>query len=113
MFSSTTYQRRREILKKEVSHGGILLLGHIESPINFEHNTYPFRQDSSFLYYVGIQAPRLAVLFDVDENRDILFGDEHDLDDVIWMGRQETLQDKCLKCFLSTHPNHIVQIMFI
>ena len=100
MFSSTTYQRRREILKKEVSHGGILLLGHIESPINFEHNTYPFRQDSSFLYYVGIQVPRLAVLFDVDENCDILFGDEHDLDDVIWMGRQETLQDKCLKAGL-------------
>src|SRR5690606_14502967 len=48
----------------------------------------------------GIQVPRLAVLFDVDENCDILFGDEHDLDDVIWMGRQETLQDKCLKAGL-------------
>lgn len=50
MFSAETYQNRRKNLSNEVSNGLILLLGNIENPINFEHNTYPFRQDSSYLY---------------------------------------------------------------
>lgn len=97
MFSIETYQQRRAVLKKDVSSGVILLLGNIENPINFEHNTYPFRQDSSFLYYVGVQTPRLAAVFDIDENVDIIFGEELALDDLVWTGQQETLNNKCLK----------------
>lgn len=97
MFTTQTYQRRREALKKEVKNGVILLLGNIENPINFEHNTYPFRQDSTLLYYLGIQEPKLAVILDIDEDKTILFGDELSMDEIIWMGRQETLKEKSIK----------------
>lgn len=101
MFSSSTYQNRRTQLKHEIAHGVIVLLGNIENPINFEHNTYPFRQDSSFLYYFGIQTPYIAGLIDIDENREIIFGDELDMDALVWTGRQETLKDKSLKAGVS------------
>ena len=97
MFSAETYQNRRKNLSNEVSNGLILLLGNIENPINFEHNTYPFRQDSSYLYYFGIKAPNIAAIIDVDEQREIIFGDELDTDALVWMGRQETLKEKSLK----------------
>ncbi len=97
MFTAHTYQQRRDVLKKEVKSGVILLLGNIENPINFEHNTYPFRQDSTFLYYLGIQEPKLAAILDIDEDKTILFGDELSMDDIVWMGRQETLKEKSTK----------------
>lgn len=109
MFSTKTYQQRRDILKKNVSSGIILLFGNVENPINFEHNTYPFRQDSSFLYYIGIQIPRLVAIFDIEENLDIVFGDELSLDDIVWMGRQETLKEKCLKSGITeVRPFHLL-----
>src|SRR5690606_8779348 len=94
MFSKQTYQDRRKTLKGLVQKGVIVLLGNIENPINFEHNTYPFRQDSTFLYYIGIQAPRLAAIIDIDERKTILFGDEMTIDDIVWMGRLATLREK-------------------
>lgn len=97
MFSTRTYQERRIQLAKEVSNGVILLLGNIENPINFEHNTYPFRQDSTFLYYFGIKSPSIAAIIDIDENKEIIFGDELDMDALVWTGRQETLKEKSIK----------------
>jgi Xaa-Pro aminopeptidase len=94
MFPSQTYTQRRNILANSIENGMILLLGNIENPINFEHNTYPFRQDSTFLYYIGIQAPRLAAIIDIDERKTILFGDEMTIDDIVWMGRLATLREK-------------------
>ncbi|MBD1431248.1 aminopeptidase P family protein [Sphingobacterium sp. DN00404] len=109
MFSAETYQNRRKILKKNVSSGVILLLGNIENPINFEHNTYPFRQDSSFLYYVGVREPRLAAVFDIEENLNIVFGDELRLEDLVWKGRQETLREKCSKSgIIEVRPFHLL-----
>ncbi|MDV3506361.1 Xaa-Pro aminopeptidase [Elizabethkingia anophelis] len=97
MFSSQTYQDRRAVLKNNVANGILLFLGNIENPINFEHNPYYFRQDSTFLYYFGIQEPRIAAIIDIDENKTIIFGDELSIDDIVWMGRQETLKEKSLK----------------
>ncbi|MGK6352855.1 aminopeptidase P family protein [Parapedobacter sp. DT-150] len=97
MFSQHTYISRREILAKRVSSGIVLLLGNGESPINFRDNTYPFRQDSTFLYYFGIQSPHLAAIIDIDENRTNIFGDELSMDEIIWMGRLETLREKANK----------------
>lgn len=94
MFNSETYRARRETLKENVSSGLILLMGNGESSINFKDNTYPFRQDSTFLYYFGISAPDLVAVIDIDENRTTLFGDELSIDDIIWMGRLETLREK-------------------
>lgn len=97
MFSAQTYQDRRTVLKNNVSNGILLFLGNIENPVNFEHNPYYFRQDSTFLYYFGIQEPRIAAIIDIDENKTIIFGDELSIDDIVWMGRQETLKEKSLK----------------
>lgn len=97
MFSAHTYQSRRTELQKQVSEGILLFLGNIENPINFEHNVYPFRQDSTFLYYFGIQAPRIAAIIDIDQNKTIIFGDELSIDAIVWMGQQESLYEKSLK----------------
>ncbi len=94
MFKKDIYTNRRNELFSKFSSGKILLLGNIENPINFEHNTYPFRQDSSFLYYIGIKSLRLAAILDIDLNETILFGDEMTIDDIVWMGQQQTIAEK-------------------
>ncbi|MGJ1386617.1 aminopeptidase P family protein [Sphingobacterium spiritivorum] len=105
MFAAHTYQERRNVLKKNIGHGILLFLGNIENPINFEHNPYRFRQDSTFLYYFGIQEPRLAAIIDIDEDKTIVFGDELSIDDIVWIGKQETLKEKSLRSGISeTRP---------
>lgn len=94
MFSKEEYITRRNRLKANFNHGILLFLGNEDSPINFFDNTYHFRQDSTFLYYFGISAPKLAAIIDIDENKIIVFGDEMSIDEIVWMGRQQTLQDK-------------------
>lgn len=94
MFSKEEYINRRARLKANFKSGLLLFLGNEESPINFFENTYHFRQDSSFLYYFGISAPKLAAIIDIDEDKTIVFGDEMSIEEVVWMGRQQTLEDK-------------------
>jgi len=94
MFNKDEYINRRKSLKSNFSSGVLLFLGNEESPINFFDNTYHFRQDSSFLYYFGISAPKLAAIIDIDEDKVIIFGDEMSIDEIVWMGRQQTLADK-------------------
>jgi Xaa-Pro aminopeptidase len=94
MFSQKTYVQRRDQLKKELKTGVILLLGNDPSPVNYPANAYPFRQDSTFLYYIGIDQPELSVLLDMDEGREILFGNEISLDDIVWTGPKPLLQDQ-------------------
>ncbi len=74
--------------------GLILLLGNEESPMNYRDNPYPFRQDSSFLYYTGLDRPHLALLLDIDEGHATLFGEEATLDHVVWMGPQPSLLEQ-------------------
>lgn len=98
MFSTDTYINRRKKLVKNIKDNGILIfLTNRENPINFEHNSYPFRQDSTFLYYFGIKEAGIIGLIDLDENRTVLFGDEQRTDDIIWMGKTESLQEKASK----------------
>jgi len=97
MFSKQTYQNRRKKLRENVSKGIILLMGNTESPINFADNPFPFRQDSSFLYYFGIQQPKLAAIIDVDQEDTIVYGDELNIDEIVWMGIQETIKAKAEK----------------
>ncbi len=52
MFTREEYEVRRENLKKSVKSGVLLFLGNEESSINFKDNWYPFRQDSTFLYFL-------------------------------------------------------------
>jgi len=91
MFPSQTYEHRRRELKKITSGGLLLFLGNDESPMNYADNTYHFRQDSTFLYFFGMDYPGLAAIIDLDENREILFGNDLTIDDIVWMGTQPTL----------------------
>lgn len=102
MFETSIYVARRNQLKNQVTNGLLLFLGNDEQPMNYADNAFPFRQDSSFLYYFGIQEPKLAAIIDLDENKEILFGDELTIDEIVWMGRQETLREKSVKSGLSS-----------
>ncbi|HOH24412.1 MAG TPA: aminopeptidase P N-terminal domain-containing protein, partial [Bacteroidales bacterium] len=73
MFSSHTYIQRRNLLCRILDKGLVVLMGNNESPMNYADNTYPFRQDSCFLYYIGLDQPGLIALIDVDENQTLLF----------------------------------------
>ena len=68
MFESKIYINRRAELKKNIGSGLILIPGNGEAPMNYADNTYPFRQDSTFLYYFGLDFPDLSALIDVDED---------------------------------------------
>ncbi len=94
MFSRETYIARREKLKQKLSGGIILLLGNVDSPMNYADNTYHFRQDSSFLYFFGLDFQRLAGVIDLETGDDVLFGDDVDIEDIIWMGPQVSLREK-------------------
>jgi Xaa-Pro aminopeptidase len=74
--------------------GLALFLGNEESPMNYPANTYPFRQDSSFLYYFGLNTSGLAAVIDIEAGTDTLFGDDITLEDVIWMGELPKIKDR-------------------
>ncbi len=93
MFSSSTYIERRKALSGKLSGGVVLLLGNGESPINYHANAYRFRQDSTFLYYFGLDLPDLAAIVDVDSGQATLFGDDFTVDDIIWMGPQPSVKE--------------------
>jgi Xaa-Pro aminopeptidase len=94
MFSKQTYIQRRNELKKLVKSGVIVLFGNNESPCNFPNNGYyPFRQDSSFLYYFGIQRDGLVGVIDIDEDKETLIGDDIDIEDIVWYGSVDSVKD--------------------
>jgi Xaa-Pro aminopeptidase len=88
MFEKHIYTERRKNLLETFDSGLILFLGNDESPSNYSGNTYPFRQDSTFLYYVGLDIPGLAAVIDADSNTTTLFGTDFSIDDIVWMGPQ-------------------------
>jgi Xaa-Pro aminopeptidase len=94
MFDKEVYIKRRKEFAAQLRSGLFLFLGNSESPINYADNTYHFRQDSTFLYYFGINSPNLAAVIDVENDKTLLFGDEMSMDDIVWMGRQMTLKEK-------------------
>lgn len=93
MFEASVYKNRRKELKERVWEGLILILGNTESPANYPDNTYKFRQDSSFLYFFGLDLPGFAGVLDVDSGKDYLFGNDVDMDDIIWMGPQPKVKE--------------------
>ncbi|HRZ95987.1 MAG TPA: aminopeptidase P family protein [Paludibacter sp.] len=97
MFNKQTYIQRRKTLAEKVGSGLILLLGNDESPMNYADNGYHFRQDSTFLYYFGIDFPALAAVIDEENDRQIIFGDDYTIDDIVWMGPQPTIADYAAK----------------
>jgi Xaa-Pro aminopeptidase len=97
MFDAKVYTDRRNRLRKHVNDGIILIPGNPEASFNYPANTYHFRQDSNFLYFFGIDHPDLAGVIDINENKDYIFGNDVDLDDIIWMGPQPLMSDQAAK----------------
>ena len=93
MFDKQVYIDRRSELKKNFKSGVLLFLGNDEAAMNYGDNTYKFRQESSFLYYFGLDLPNMVGIIDIDENKEILFGYEFSLDDIVWMGPQPKLAE--------------------
>ncbi len=94
MFSKETYVNRRAELKKLVKSGIIIFFGNNESPANYPSNAYyPFRQDSSFLYFFGAQRDGLVGVIDIDNDIETLIGDDIDIDDIVWMGKVDSVHN--------------------
>ncbi len=94
MFDSRIYIQRRKALKSQIKEGLILFLGNEESPMNYPANPYPFRQESTFLYFFGLDSPGLSAVVDVDEDEDIIYGDDVDMEGIIWMGYLPSLKER-------------------
>ena len=94
MFNQETYIRRRAELKKLVGKGVVILFGNNEAPYNYPANTYaPMRQDSSFLYYFGQHRDGLVGVIDIDNDEEWIFGDDIDVEDIVWMGFTPSVAD--------------------
>lgn len=94
MFDKSTYVSRRAKLKELVKSGIIILFGNNESPCNFPANGYyPFRQDSTFLYYFGLQRDGLVGVIDIDNDIETLVGNDIDIEDIVWYGSVNSMHD--------------------
>ena len=103
MFSKNTYLNRRDVLKKSIKSGIVLFPGNGESPMNYADNWYPFKQDSSFLYYTGIDhIPNLYFLINIDTGEEILFGNNTTPEEKVWVGATEKLEAYAEKSGFST-----------
>jgi len=93
LFDKQTYIQRRTVLRQRMEHGLVLLFGNNESPMNYPSNGYKFRQDSSFLYYFGLQRDGLVGVIDADSGDEWLIGDDIDIEDIVWFGSVDSVAD--------------------
>lgn len=113
MFSKETYINRRAELKRLVKSGVVILFGNNESPANYPSNSfYPFRQDSSFLYYFGLERDGLAGVIDIDEGTETLVGDDIEIEDIVWYGSVSSVHDMAVSTGVaSTAPLKSLKII--
>jgi Xaa-Pro aminopeptidase len=93
LFDKAVYIKRRAALKKSIGSGIILFMGNEESSMNYKDNWYTFRQDSSFLYYFGLDVAGLAAMIDVDSGEEMIFGNELTIDEIVWTGPLPSVTD--------------------
>ena len=101
-FGPELYRARRNALREAIGGGLLFFLGHQLQPRNYRDNTYPFRQDSHFLYYTGLQAPHLALLCYPEADYDVLFAWPATMDDVVWSGPGATPVDLAREAGIDT-----------
>ncbi len=101
MFDAIVYVNRRHALLEQMasrldagSRGIAVFLGNVDAAMNYRGNDYKFRQDSNFLYFWGIDEPAFAAVLDLDYGDEILYGNDVDIDDIIWMGPQPSVASK-------------------
>jgi Xaa-Pro aminopeptidase len=105
MFDEQIYSNRRNTLKNKFDSGLLLFLGNEEAPANYTGNTFPFRQDSTFLYYFGLDLPGLAAVIDLDNHIEIIYGDDYTVDDIVWMGPQPSIEELASQSGINnSHP---------
>ncbi|PUA19637.1 aminopeptidase P family protein [Glaciimonas sp. PCH181] len=102
MFESTHYTERRHKLRQQFSSGILLIPGNSHASINYPHNHYWFRQDSSFSYFFGLNEADIAGVIDIDSGEDILFGDDPDIDEVVWTGQQSSFGERAAMVGVTT-----------
>ncbi|MCK0156498.1 Xaa-Pro aminopeptidase [Cellulophaga sp. F20128] len=93
--------KRRQNLKEIVGDGVVLFIGNEESSINFKDNWYPFRQDSTFAYFFGLNHPDLLGVIDIDADKEIIFGDDVSIDDIVFTGPLPLLEDEAAEVGVS------------
>jgi Xaa-Pro aminopeptidase len=101
MFKSEVYTERRKKLHGLIKSGIALFTGNVDAAMNYLANPYHFRQDSDFLYFFGLDLQGLAGVMDFDSGEDMIFGNDVDMDDVIWMGPQPSVKELAMKCGIS------------
>ena len=98
MFAKEVYVKRRKTLLAKMREAGqsgiILFVGNAEAPAQYKDNCYKWRQDSSWLYFFGLDEPCMAAVLDIDSGAETLFADDVEIDDIIWMGPQPTVRSK-------------------
>ncbi|HEY4112248.1 aminopeptidase P family protein [Puia sp.] len=105
LFDKSIYQARRRRLKEQIGNGVILLLGNEESSMNYKDNLYAFRQDSSFLYFFGLDKPGLAGIIDIDNDAEIIYGRDLTMDEIVWTGPQPSLAEQAVAAgIMKTRP---------
>ena len=107
MFGREVYERRRKTLLVRMREAGqsglILFIGNAEAPAQYKDKCYKWRQDSSWLYYWGLDEPLMAAVLSIDSGEEILFADDVDMDDIIWMGPQPSVESKAARVGVSRH----------
>ena len=94
LFDPAVYSNRRARLKAALVTKGLLLFpGNNESAMNYADNHYAFRQDSSFLYFFGLDVPCLTALIDLESGEEIIVGNELTIDDMVWTGPMPSLSE--------------------
>jgi len=102
MFAKEVYVRRRQALLAKMREAGesglILFIGNAEAPAQYRDNCYKWRQDSTWIYYFGLDEPMMAATLDIETGKENLYADDVDIDDIIWMGPQPTVASKAALC---------------
>ena len=98
MFAKEVYARRRSTLVRKMREAGqsgiILFIGNAEAPAQYRDNCYKWRQDSTWLYYFGLDEPLMVATLDIETGKEVLYADDVDIDDIIWMGPQPSVRSK-------------------
>ena len=98
MFAKDVYVNRRRTLLGKMRGAGesgvILLVGNAEAPAQYKDNCYKWRQDSTWLYYMGLDDPMYAAILDIDSGEETIYADDVEIGDIIWMGPQPTVASK-------------------
>jgi len=98
MFKKETYIERQKELIKKLGTGLIMIPGNEESPMNYTDNPYRFRQDSTFLYYFGLNRPGLIGVLDASEGETAIYGNDFTVEDFVWMGKIPPIREFAELC---------------